>query len=132
MPRLHDNTGLLTEDELIQVAKNNMWDVGDVLSNMTGQVKLPRVMEELDDGGQLDQWADDYGCSKEDIYEMLIEAFDDKANLRVHRLLDNAAVRCTMDVLGKKFYFCLDVMPEDFTALEARVRKLENKLLKNR
>lgn len=132
MPRLHDNTELLSEDDLIQVSKRNLWDVGDVLSNITGQIKIPRIMEELDDSGYIDQWANDYGYSKEDVYDMLIKAYDDKANLKVHRMLDGASVRCTMDVLGRVFYFCLDVLPEDFSALESRIRKLEKKILNNR
>ena len=66
-----------------------------------------------------------------DVYQ-LVEAYDDKANLRVHRMLDGASVRCTMDVLGRVFYFCLDVLPEDFSTLESRVRKLEKKILNNR
>ena len=70
MTRLYDRTYDITEDELIKASTRNSWTVGDVLSAYTGQVKLFRIFEELEDNGDLKTWAIDCNCSEEDIYNM--------------------------------------------------------------
>ena len=59
MTRLYDRTYDITEDELIKASNRNSWTVGDVLSAYTGQVKLFRIFEELEDSGNLKTWAID-------------------------------------------------------------------------
>ena len=128
MPRLYDRTYNITEDELIKASEQNSWTVGDVLSAYTGQVKLFRIFEELEDNGDLKTWAIDCRCSEEDVYNMLIECFDDKSNMCVYSHLQGAEVRCTITLKNKKrLYFYLPVSSENesYKRLYARISKLE-------
>ena len=132
MTRLYDRTYDITEDELIKASEQNSWTVGDVLSAYTGQVKLFRIFEELEDNGDLKTWAIDCNCSEEDIYNMLMESFDDKANMCIYGHLRGAEVRCTITLKNKKrLYLYLPVSSENesFKRFDARIRKLE-KLIK--
>ena len=111
MPRLYDRTYGVTEDELIKASENNSWAVGDVLSAYTGQVKLFRIFEELEDNGDLKTWAIDCNCSEEYVYDMLMESFDDKANMCIYGHLRGAEVRCTITLKNKKrLYLYLPVI----------------------
>lgn len=128
MPRLYDRTYNITEDELIKASEQNSWTVGDVLSAYTRQVKLFRIFEELKDNGCLKTWAVDCNCSEEDVYNMLIESFDDKANMCVYSHLQGAEVRCTITLKNKKrLYLYLPVSSENesYKRLYARISKLE-------
>lgn len=132
MPKLYDRTYGVTEDELIRAAKENSWTVGDVLSAYTGQIKLFRIFEELEDNGDIRIWANDNSCSEDNIKSVLMESFDEKANLHVYGHLRDVDVRCTMSI-GDYYllYFFISVAPsnESLVRLESRIRKLE-KLLK--
>ena len=128
MPRLYDRTYSITEDELIEASKQNGWTVGDVLSAYTGQVKLFRIFEELEDNGDLKTWAVDCNCSEEDVYNMLIECFDDKANMCVYSHLQGAEVRCTITLKNKKrlyLYLPVSSSNESYKQFDSRIRKLE-------
>lgn len=128
MPRLYDRTYNITEDELIEASKQNSWTVGDVLSAYTRQVKLLRIFEELEDNGDLKTWSIDCNCSEEDIHNMLIESFDDKANMCIYGHLRDAEVRCTITLKNKKrLYLYLPVSSENesYKRLYARISKLE-------
>ena len=128
MPRLYDRTYGITEDELIKASSQNSWTVGDVLSAYTGQVKLFRIFEELKDNGDLKTWANDCNCSEDHIYNMLIESFDDKANMCIYGHLRDAEVRCTITLKNKRrLYLYLPVTSynESYRRLDARIRKLE-------
>ena len=132
MPRLYDMTYGITEDELIEASKQNSWTVGDVLSAYTGQVKLFRIFEELEDNGDLKTWAIDCRCSEEDIYNMLIESFDDKANMCIYGHLRDAEVRCTITLKNKKrLYLYLPVASnnESYKRFDARICKLEKLIM---
>ena len=128
MPRLYDRTYGITEDELIEASKQNSWTVGDVLSAYTGQVKLFRIFEELEDNGDLKTWSIDCRCSEEDVYDMLMESFDEKANMCIYGHLLDAEVRCTITLKNKKrLYLYLPVASnnESYKRLYARISKLE-------
>ena len=128
MPRLYDRTYGITEDELIEASKQNSWTVGDVLSAYTGQVKLFRIFEELKDNGCLKTWAIDCRCSEEDIYNMLIESFDDKANMCIYGHLRDAEVRCTITLKNKKrlyLYLPVSSSNESYKQFYSRISKLE-------
>ena len=127
MPKLYDRTYGVTEDELIKASKRNAWAVGDVLSAYTGQVKLSRIFEELEDNGDLKVWAKDCHCSEQEMYDMLINCFDDRANMRVYGCLHDVEVRCTITVNDNTIFLFLPVSKseKDYSRLEARVRKLE-------
>ena len=132
MPRLYDRTYGITEDELIEASEQNSWTVGDVLSAYTGQVKLFRIFEELEYSGNLKTWAIDCNCSEEDIYNMLIESFDDKANMCIYGHLRDAEVRCTITLKNKRrLYLYLHVTSdnESYKRLDARIRKLEKHIM---
>ena len=128
MPRLYDRTYGITEDELIEASKQNSWTVGDVLSAYTGQVKLFRIFEELEDNGDLKTWAIDCRCSEEDIYNMLIESFDDKAKMCIYGHLRDAEVRCTITLKNKKrlyLYLPVSLSNESYKQFYSRISKLE-------
>lgn len=132
MPILYDRTYGITEDELIKASSQNSWTVGDVLSAYTGQVKLFRIFEELKDNGDLKTWAIDCNCSEEDIYNMLIESFDDKANMCIYGHLRDAEVRCTITLKNKRrLYLYLPVTSdnESYKRLDARIHKLEKHIM---
>lgn len=126
MTFIHDNTELRTEDELIEISKHNGWTVGEVLSNYTGEVKLARIVEELDDMGDIKRWAADCRCSADELTDLLIDYWDDPANLTIHKMLPNNSVRCTIRICGdKRLYLQLNVAQEDYATLECRISKLE-------
>lgn len=128
MPRLYDRTYNITEDELIKASEQNSWTVGDVLSAYTGQVKLFSIFEELEDNGDLKIWAIDCRCSEEDVYDMLMESFDEKANMCIYGHLRDTEVRCTITLKNKKrLYLYLPVSSENesYKRLYARISKLE-------
>jgi len=131
MPKLYDRTYRVTEDELIRAAKENSWTVGDVLSAYTGQTKLFRIFEELEDNGDIRVWANDNSCSEDDIKSALTDSFDKKANLHVYDHLRDVDVRCTMNI-GNHYllYFFISIAPsnKNLAGLEFRVRKLEKLL----
>lgn len=132
MPRLYDRTYGITEDELIEASKKNSWTVGDVLSAYTGQVKLFRIFEELEDNCDLKTWSIDCNCSEKDIYNMLIESFDDKANMCIYCHLRDAEVRCTITLKNKKrlyLYFHVASNNESYKRFDARIRKLEKLIM---
>ncbi len=128
MPKLYNRTYRVTEDELIRAAKENSWTVGDVLSAYTGQIKLSRIFEELEDNDDIRAWANDNSCSEDDIKSALIESFDKKANFHVYDHLRDVDVRCIMNI-GNYYllYFFISVVPSNksLARLESRVRKLE-------
>ena len=132
MPRLYDRTKPVTEDDLIKAALNNEWTVGDVLSAYTGQVKVSRVFEELEDNGDIDAWAREHNCSSQEMYSLLMDSFDDRANIRIFGHLRGAEVRCVITLInGDRLHLYLPAVEEyeSYRRLEARVRKLE-KLIK--
>ena len=132
MATIRDNTKLRTEDELIEIAKQNAWTVGDVLSNCTGEVKLTRIIEELEDSGDIDRWSRDCRCSNKDMINILIDSWDDPARLTVHRMLADTAVKCTITVLGnKRLYMQLGVASEDYSMYESRIARLEKLILRS-
>ena len=132
MPRLYDRTHGFTEEDLIKVSKLNSWTVGDVLSAYTGQVKIFRIFEELRDNGDLRRWSLDNHCSEKEMYDNLMNFFDDKSNMRIYGHLHDAEVRCIVTLCnGSRIYLYLPVKPdnESYVRLESRIRKLE-KLIK--
>lgn len=132
MPRIKDNSSPRTEDELIYASKHNTWTVGDVLSNYTGEIKLARILEELSDNGDLHRWAIDCGISDKEMQSVIIEAYDDLANLRIYRMLPGLSVRCTITLLNKyTLYMQLGVASDEYNeALERRVNRLERLIFK--
>ena len=128
MPKLYDKTYGVTEDELIQAAIDNSWTVGDVLSAYTGQVKLFRIFEELNDNGDIEIWSRDCHYSEQSMNDLLMDSLDDKANLKVYGHLRGVEVRCTMTLKeGSRIYLYLPIANtnESYMKLESRVRRLE-------
>ena len=77
-------------------------------------------------------WAIDCNGSEEDIYNMLMESFDDKANMCIYGHLRGAEVRCTITLKNKKrLYLYLPVSSENesFKRFDARIRKLEKLIM---
>ena len=129
MPRLYDRIQPATEDDLIKVSKENSWSVGDVLSAYTHQIKIARVFEELEDNGDLDRWSEECGYTKNKLVTLLMNCYNDLANLKVYRHLRDTDVRATITIRGKVLHMFLDVLPsDDYRRLESRIRKLEIKL----
>lgn len=125
MPKLYDRTYGITEDELIKASMENSWTIGDVLSAYTGQVKLVRIFEDLEDNGVINAWATECHCSREEMRNMLIESFDDKANMCIYGHLYNAEVRCTITLKDKVRIHLYLPVSQSYKQLESRVRKLE-------
>jgi len=100
MPKLYDRTYGITEDELIIASKRNSWTVGDVLSAYTGQVKLTRIFEELYDSGDIDRWAIDNHCFKQEMYNSIVDSFDERAHIRVYGHLHGYEVRCVVTLMN--------------------------------
>lgn len=132
MTKLYDRTYGVTEDELLNAAKENSWTVGDVLSAYTGQVKLFRVIEELSDNGDLDTWSIDCRCTPKELEHTLINEYDNIANLHVYGHLRGTEVRCTITLSdGTMLYMFMPVKESYDSTLESRVRRLERLLGNN-
>lgn len=131
MPKLYDRTYGVTENELIDASINNNWTVGDILSAQTRQVKLVRIFEELDDNGYLHKWAINNHCSEQDIYNVLMNNFDNSADFVIYNHVRGIDVRCVLTIENMKFYMFIPTKEDNFLQLESRVRKLEQ-LLKSR
>lgn len=131
MPKLYDRAYGVTEEELIEASKLNSWTVGDVLSAYTGQVKLTRVFEELEDNGDIEAWSIDNHCSEQEMHNSLINFYDDAANLRVYGHLRGVEVRCVVVLQNKMtlyMYMPVKDSKDEFRRFESRVRKLERLL----
>jgi len=128
MPKLYDRTYGVTEDELIEASLNNSWTLGDILSAQTCQVKLVRIFEELYDNGYIHKWAINNNCSEQDVYDTLMNHFDDSVKFVVYNHVRGIDVRCIVSVSGMKLFMFIPTK-ENYSKLESRVRKLE-KLLK--
>ena len=114
MPKVYNiQNASLTEDDLLLAARQNILTVGEVLSYYTGEVKLARVLEELEDSGDIHRWSVDCRCSDEDLEQSIIESFDNKANLRVYRMIDDLAVRASISIGNNRLFMHLDVLPSE-------------------
>lgn len=107
MLKNYDNTKRISEHALIHASQT--WTVGEVLSYYTGLSDGNDVIDRLIEKGRISFWASAHCMSDDDIIEMLKDAYDKPAYLKVKECLRDVLVTALFYIDGKPFLLHLAV-----------------------